>query len=200
METSFIRKYFGIRLGGRFREKIFFRVSHPAFHTLVFLGLSLFFFVYAYLHTNMSGLHILFYFLVGVVLLNISDYSIHRFEHFLATKRRLRDIAEFHMVHHQNPNDVYFMQIPPVISLFLSGVVFLFLYLVIQDMAVAMLISAGYNFFYIFYEWMHYGAHCFKPKSLWLKKLQQHHLAHHYKNPNGYFGTTNRLLDRLLKT
>ncbi|MCP5467707.1 MAG: sterol desaturase family protein [Deltaproteobacteria bacterium] len=201
MENSIVKKYFGIRLGTHFREKVFFRVSHPAFHTMIFLPISIFLFVYAYLHSSMSIAWIGLLFFAGIILLYFSDYSLHRFVgHARSKKEFWKKIAHVHMIHHQYPKDVYYMQIPPVISLLLAGVYFSLLLLIFRNLYVVMFISAGFNFFYVFYEWMHYGSHAFKAKSNWFKAMQKHHLAHHYKNPNKYYGVTTRFFDRLFNT
>ena len=53
---------------------------------------------------------------------------------------------------------------------------------------------------YLIYDYIHYSTHHFKTKSTWFKALKQHHMNHHFVNPELFFGVSSPLWDQFFGT
>lgn len=109
-------------------------------------------------------------------------------------------VARDHRAHHADPRDLPLVFIP----LRWLG------YLIVSVLAVGLLIPdwPGRVSFYVAafamalaYEWSHYLIHTdYKPRSRAFRHLYSNHRLHHYRNENYWFGITNTLGDRVLRT
>jgi sterol desaturase/sphingolipid hydroxylase (fatty acid hydroxylase superfamily) len=59
---------------------------------------------------------------------------------------------------------------------------------------------AGFVLGYLLYEMVHYGTHNLTWSNRWFKKLQNHHMYHHYRNSEASYGFTGTIWDWLFKT
>ena len=116
----------------------------------------------------------------GYVAWTLTEYWIHRAVFHWIPDAAWGERLHFfmHGVHHRWPNDPYRLVMPPAVSLLLF---FLFLGLFRLVMgAYAFAFHGGFTLGYVVYDLIHYYTHHGKPRARWLKRLQQHHLSHHF--------------------
>jgi sterol desaturase/sphingolipid hydroxylase (fatty acid hydroxylase superfamily) len=137
----------------------------------------------------------------GWVTWQVMEYSIHRyFFHWEGNgpfTRRLHEIV--HGYHHKYPDDGDRLVMPLGASIPLALVIGGLLWAV--SWPAAMLpyfcgIVAGY----LWYDFLHYASHHFKPRTNWGKAMRSHHLSHHFADTETNYGISHKWLDRLLGT
>jgi sterol desaturase/sphingolipid hydroxylase (fatty acid hydroxylase superfamily) len=140
-------------------------------------------------------------FAAGLLFWTLTEYVLHRFVfHFVPDSewgKRIHFI--FHGVHHDYPNDAMRLVMPPSVSIPLAtGFYFLF--------KLALPLEYVYAFFaafmtgYLFYDISHYALHHANFKSAFWKKLKQHHMYHHYQDPDRGYGVSSKLWDKIFKS
>ncbi|RME27541.1 MAG: fatty acid hydroxylase [Candidatus Zixiibacteriota bacterium] len=141
-------------------------------------------------------------FVAGYVVWTLTEYWIHRtiFHWVPDTSWGPRMHFFVHGVHHDWPNDPYRLVMPPSVSVILF---FLFLgifWLIFGRFVFAF--QAGFTFGYIIYDLIHYYTHHAKPRVGWIKRLQQHHLSHHFhpKYENLRFSISMPIWDKVFRT
>lgn len=138
---------------------------------------------------------------LGFVTWQVMEYAIHRsFFHWEGNgpfTRRLHDIA--HGYHHTYPDDGMRLVMPLGASIPLAFVIAGLLWVVGRPDATVPYfcgIVAGY----LYYDFLHYAVHHYKPRTQWGKNLRAHHMAHHFACPDRNFGISHLWIDRLLGT
>ncbi len=149
----------------------------------------------------MSAENILVFFLLGVFVWTLTEYSLHRFVfHFVPNSklgRRLHFII--HGVHHMYPWDYSRLVMPPSVSLILAVIFWSISKVIFGDFAYSFF--AGMTTGYLIYDMTHYSVHRFKaPKNRFLRKIWQNHLKHHFTNPNARFGVSSPFWDIVFRT
>ncbi|MBU1101365.1 MAG: sterol desaturase family protein [Bacteroidetes bacterium] len=142
---------------------------------------------------------ILFFF--GLLIWSATEYILHRFIfHYSPVSdygKRLHFL--FHGVHHHYPNDSGRLVMPPSLSIPLATL----FYLVFQQFlgyVNNLLFSAGFLTGYLIYDILHYAIHHFKMRNkLWLF-IRNHHMKHHYQNPEKGFGVSQPIWDYFFGT
>lgn len=145
-------------------------------------------------------------FLAGLLFWSIAEYIIHRFVfHFhpkSETMKRLHFL--FHGVHHDYPQDSLRLVMPPAVSISLAFIFYGLFYLVIGlVLGTPQYIPAFFSGFvagYLFYDMMHYASHHVNMKNKYFQMIKEHHMKHHYKEPDAGFGFTSKIWDRVFKT
>ncbi|NPA33931.1 MAG: hypothetical protein GXO48_03260 [Chlorobi bacterium] len=141
-------------------------------------------------------------FLLGWFTWTITEYILHRFVLHAEPKnpvlRKMLDIA--HWQHHRHPKDDQCFEIPVLFSALLALLVFSVFYFLMGPKSIPF--YAGFAFGYLFYVMMHWAQHFIAMKQVpdFLKPLWEHHLLHHYKNPDSNFGVTFDFWDRVFGT
>ncbi|WP_295654078.1 sterol desaturase family protein [uncultured Mucilaginibacter sp.] len=134
----------------------------------------------------------------GLFVWTFVEYILHRFVFHFVPKQKwaLRLHFIFHGVHHDYPNDLKRLVLPPSASIPLAtGFYFLFNALLPQYYV--------YAFFpafiggYLVYDMTHYAIHHFNFKSGLWKRIKQHHMLHHYQDPTKGYGVSSDLWDRV---
>jgi dihydroceramide fatty acyl 2-hydroxylase len=145
---------------------------------------------------------LVFWILSGVFSWTLIEYFLHRHVfHWTQVKEPWRTLASgLHMAHHRSANTEDLIIAPPVSSLIFGSLVYLLFALITLSFATAALMEIGVFLGYIAYEWVHYGAHRFQPRSPIGKYLKQYHLRHHFKEPQRVFGVTTPLWDFVFGT
>lgn len=140
-------------------------------------------------------------FLIGLGVWTFVEYNIHRFFfHFCPrTPAQERIVFLFHGVHHAQPRLKTRLVMPPVVSLPMGAVIFLFFYLIVGRLLglphwVGPLV-AGLSVGYLAYDLTHYATHHFPMRKGYAKYLKRHHMLHHYKTPDKRFGVTSPFWD-----
>ncbi len=140
-------------------------------------------------------------FLAGLFIWSISEYLFHRFvfHHYpnSAIGRKLHFMI--HGVHHAYPNDSKRLVMPPLLSIPLAAG-FYFLWSVVFSAYVSP-IFAGFILGYLIYDMMHYATHHAKfMKAKWFVNIKNHHMKHHYQDPDHGFGVSSNFWDKIFRT
>ncbi len=189
---------------GRMFENSFLEAAsrvHPAtpfiFYVPIVLGLiawGLYTGVTTWSQTAMYGL-------AGWVTWQWMEYMIHRFlfhwEGNGPITRRIHEIA--HGYHHKYPDDGDRLVMPLGASIPLAILISGGLWLVGRPDA-TLPYFCGIVGGYLWYDFLHYATHHFKPRTNWGRELRSHHMAHHFAVPDLNFGISHRWIDRLLGT
>lgn len=140
-------------------------------------------------------------FALGVAVWTITEYVLHRFVfHFHPTSDfGKRIIFIFHGVHHDYPRDRLRLVMPPSASIPLATLFFL-LFSAFISKPFLYGFFPGFLLGYLIYDMMHYAMHHFNYKGGWFKKIKQHHMLHHYQDPEKGFGVSSALWDQVLHT
>lgn len=140
-------------------------------------------------------------FTIGIFFWTIAEYMLHRFIfHYKPTSeigKRLHFLM--HGVHHDYPNDSKRLVMPPPISLPV-GFVFFLLFKFLFGEYDSLPLFAGFLLGYLSYDMLHYAIHHTNWNNKWFMKLKAHHLKHHFKNPDMYFGVSTPFWDFILGT
>ncbi|UOE48839.1 sterol desaturase family protein [Mucilaginibacter sp. SMC90] len=136
--------------------------------------------------------------IIALIVWTLVEYVMHRYVfHFElpgTIGRRLHFII--HGVHHDYPSDRLRLVMPPSLSIPLAfGFFSLF----------RALLPARYFWFffaiflvgYLVYDIGHYAMHHFNFKSGIFKKIKQHHMRHHYQEPEKGYGVSSPLWDHI---
>ena len=145
---------------------------------------------------DMSGLIV-----AGLFIWTITEYLLHRFIfHFHATTDFGKRISfMFHGVHHDYPNDTKRLVMPPSVSIPLAVGFFFLFQAILGDIFVAPF-YIGFIAGYLFYDISHYAIHHFNMHSKFWLVIKNHHMRHHYQDPELGFGVSSPLWDLILKT
>ncbi|MET1053774.1 MAG: sterol desaturase family protein [Pedobacter sp.] len=137
--------------------------------------------------------------LAGIFIWTLVEYVMHRYVfHFeLPGKWGARLHFVIHGVHHDYPSDRMRLVMPPSLSIPLAFAFFFLFKWLIPDMYLWMFF-ATFLVGYLFYDIGHYAMHHFNFKSGFFKRLKQHHMLHHYQEPNKGFGVSSPLWDLII--
>ncbi|MFI5139958.1 MAG: sterol desaturase family protein [Sphingobacteriales bacterium] len=138
-------------------------------------------------------------FILGLFVWTITEYVMHRFVfHYVPEDKpwALRLHFIFHGVHHDYPSDARRLVLPPSVSIPLATL-FYFLFNAILPAGEIWGFFPGFILGYLIYDLTHYAIHHFNFKgSIW-KKIKQHHMLHHYQDPNKGYGVSSPLWDKV---
>jgi sterol desaturase/sphingolipid hydroxylase (fatty acid hydroxylase superfamily) len=137
----------------------------------------------------------------GLVTWQVMEYSIHRyFFHWEGNgpfTRRLHEIV--HGYHHKYPDDGDRLVMPLGASIPLALVIGGLLWAV-QWPAAMLPYFCGIVCGYLWYDFLHYATHHFKPRTNWGKSIRSHHMSHHFADTETNFGISHKWLDRVMGT
>ncbi len=141
------------------------------------------------------------WFFSGLIAWTFVEYVLHRFLfHWTPPGRwgaRIHFI--FHGVHHDYPNDRLRLVMPPAVSIPLAFV-FFGLYRLLLGTPTVYPFFAGFLVGYLCYDMMHYAVHHLPLKHpLWVR-IKQHHMLHHFQQPDKGFGVSSPIWDIVFKT
>lgn len=144
--------------------------------------------------------------LVGLLVWTLTEYLLHRFLfHFQAkTERGKRLSFLFHGIHHAQPRVKTRLVMPPVVSIPLALLFYIFFYMLLTYVVnlpnwIAPL-CAGFTLGYLAYDLMHYGTHHFPVRRGYFHWVRKHHMHHHFQTPDMRFGVTSPLWDIVFGT
>jgi sterol desaturase/sphingolipid hydroxylase (fatty acid hydroxylase superfamily) len=141
------------------------------------------------------------FFFIGLFVWTFVEYIMHRFIFHYVPKNKigLRLHFIFHGVHHDYPSDAKRLVLPPSVSIPLATG-FYFLFNAILPANYVFGFFPGFILGYLFYDISHYAIHHFNFKgSIW-KKIKQHHMLHHYQNPDKGYGVSSPLWDKVFRS
>lgn len=138
---------------------------------------------------------------LGLFVWTLVEYIMHRFIFHYVPKNKLglRLHFIFHGVHHDYPSDRLRLVLPPSVSIPLA-LAFYFLFNAILPPHYVFGFFPAFITGYLFYDISHYAIHHFNFKgSIW-KKIKQHHMLHHYQNPDKGYGVSSPLWDKVFRS
>ena len=175
---------------------------HYLVPVIIFLPVILFCAYWSLFNIGTSVLNFIGYFLLGLFVWTLTEYVMHRFVFHYAPPdkpwaQRLHFI--FHGVHHDYPSDAKRLVMPPSVSIPLAtGFFFLFKYILPEGEVYAFF--PGFMIGYLFYDMTHYAIHHFNFKGNIWKKIKQHHMLHHYQDPDKGYGVSSPLWDKVFRS
>jgi sterol desaturase/sphingolipid hydroxylase (fatty acid hydroxylase superfamily) len=162
---------------------------------------AIIFFTYLAFTNDISLAAFALFFLIGIAVWTATEYLLHRFIfHYHPTStfgQRIHFI--FHGVHHDYPRDKKRLVMPPSASIPLATL-FYFLFSLFLQQKQLYAFFPGFLLGYLVYDMLHYAMHHYNFKSGLMKKIKQHHMLHHYQNPEKGFGVSSALWDEILRS
>lgn len=159
----------------------------------VFLYLSIGYFGYSVVWT--AGMWV-----SGLLLWTLVEYLLHRFVfHFHPSSdlgKRIHFLA--HGIHHDYPNDSKRLVMPPAMGVVIAIPIFSLMYLAVGTLAFAMM--AGLLCGYLVYDMLHYATHHARWKWKWFLKIKEHHMVHHFQDPDNGYGVSSPFWDKIFRT
>ncbi|MBS1680521.1 MAG: sterol desaturase family protein [Bacteroidetes bacterium] len=135
----------------------------------------------------------------GLIVWTFTEYFLHRFVfHYVPASswgQRLHFI--FHGVHHDFPNDRLRLVMPPSVSIPLA-LGFYFLFRSVLPASWLPAFFAAFLIGYLIYDMAHYAFHHGSFQNPILKKMKQHHMRHHFQEPDKGYGVSSILWDKIL--
>jgi len=141
-------------------------------------------------------------FFLGLFIWTFVEYIMHRFVFHYMPKDKpwaLRMHFIFHGVHHDYPSDARRLVLPPSVSIPLATI-FYFLFQAILPLNYIWGFFPGFLLGYLFYDISHYAIHHFNFKGNLWKKIKQHHMLHHYQDPDKGYGVSSPLWDKVFRS
>ncbi len=139
--------------------------------------------------------------ILGLFLWTFTEYILHRFifhhEPSSEIGKRIHFIT--HGVHHDYPNDSKRLVMVPSISLPLCVFFYALFYFILSAQYVDAYFI-GYVAGYLFYDMSHYFLHHGNFKSKFWADLKNHHMRHHYVEPERGFGVSTAFWDHIFRT
>ncbi|MBE8723165.1 fatty acid hydroxylase [Sphingobacterium sp. Ka21] len=150
----------------------------------------------SYAQGAMSVGSVVLYFLLGLAFWTLAEYVLHRwvfhFEPKSAWGRRIHFI--FHGVHHDYPKDRLRLVMPLSASIPMATIIYVLFSLFFAEYTLSAFFS-GFLLGYLIYDECHYAMHHANFKSGLFKKIKDHHMLHHYSDPEKGFGVSSYLWD-----
>lgn len=184
----------------------FFSRVHFSVPLFIFLPVIAFFFYRAVFVFQFSAVTILLMVMLGLVVWTFTEYNLHRFVFHWSPPGRLGKKIHFmfHGVHHDYPRDSYRLVMVPPVSVPLA-IVFYFTFrfllkVIVGDANLVAPFFVGFVIGYLFYDMTHYALHHVNFKNKFWLELKQHHMIHHYQDPNNGFGVSTKFWDLIYRT
>lgn len=168
---------------------------------LIYVPVVLYFLYKSVFVLHLNALYIVAFVGLGLAVWTFAEYNLHRFVfHWMPPGEFGKKVHfMFHGVHHDYPNDSKRLVMVPPVSLplallFYFGFQFLFGPTYVAPFFVGFVIG------YLVYDMTHYALHHVNFKSKFWKELKQHHMIHHYQDPENGFGVSSTLWDLIYRT
>jgi sterol desaturase/sphingolipid hydroxylase (fatty acid hydroxylase superfamily) len=158
--------------------------------------------VYKDFQSGMAAVNFLWLFFSGLFVWTFAEYIMHRFVFHYMPKDKpwaLRLHFIFHGVHHDYPSDAKRLVLPPSVSIPLATG-FFFLFNALLPVNYVFGFFPGFIIGYLIYDETHYAIHHFNFKGSVWKKIKQHHMLHHYQDPDRGYGVSSPLWDKVFRS
>lgn len=176
----------------------YFSHIHPITPVVVYLPVAA---ICVYLSLGqISVLNTVLYFILGVLIWTIFEYSFHRWAFHYHPKSDTGKRIHFlvHGIHHDYPRDRTRLVMPLLVSAPLA-LLFYFIYQWAFG-AYGYTVFAGFIIGYIAYDSIHFATHHMPMKGKIGKYLKEYHLRHHYNDEHTAYGVSNPLWDYVFST
>ena len=179
----------------------FFSKVHFTVPLFIYVPMALFFLYQSVFIYHLGVLQIIPLIVLGIAIWTFTEYNMHRFVfHWMPPGKLGAKINfMFHGVHHDYPRDSGRLVMVPAISLPLCFA-FYFAFRYLFGDAYVTAFFTGYLIGYLFYDMTHYALHHANFKSKFWLELKQHHMIHHYSDPENGFGVSTKFWDHVYRT
>ncbi|HLS37980.1 MAG TPA: sterol desaturase family protein [Sphingobacterium bovisgrunnientis] len=171
---------------------------HYSVPLIFWIPVIIYFIRKAYVVGEMSGSAVFGYFLFGLAFWTFAEYVLHRWVFHFHPKsewgKRIHFI--FHGVHHDFPKDRLRLVMPLSASIPMATIIYLIFFVFFAEFTLSAFF-AGFLFGYLIYDECHYAMHHANFKSGFFKKIKDHHMLHHYADPEKGFGVSSALWDKI---
>ena len=185
-----------------FQNPVLERLSHThiALPVGIFALTTVLSLYYGITHGFMSGAAAFGLFLLGLLAFTFAEYAVHRYLYHIpaTTPGRTKFQYTMHGVHHEYPKDKTRLAMPPIITVFVSSLLFFIFRLAFGSYAFGLL--GGFTFGYATYLFVHYAIHAYSPPKNFLIVWWTHHSQHHYRQDEVAFGVSSTLWDHIIGT
>jgi sterol desaturase/sphingolipid hydroxylase (fatty acid hydroxylase superfamily) len=137
----------------------------------------------------------------GLLVWSLTEYNMHRFVfHYMPPGKWGAELNfMFHGIHHAYPRDSMRLVMVPVVSIPLA-LGFYFLFKLTLGPVYCAPFFAGFVIGYLVYDMTHYALHHANFKSKFWLELKQHHMTHHYSDPDNGYGVSSKIWDLVYQT
>jgi len=144
---------------------------------------------------------VVLYYLFGLGFWTFAEYILHRwvFHYEPTSKWGQRIHFIFHGVHHDYPKDRLRLVMPLSASIPMAAIIYFIFTLFFTEFKLAAFL-AGFLLGYLIYDECHYAMHHANIKSGWFKRIKDHHMLHHYAEPDRGFGVSSAFWDGIFKS
>jgi len=174
---------------------------HPLVPIIIFVPAIIYMIYLSIFDFKTEALLIIALVVFGLFIWTITEYLLHRFVFHWELKSKLgaRIHFIFHGVHHDYPSDSRRLVMPPSVSVPLATFFYFLFKLLIGDVFV-LPFFAGFLIGYLFYDMTHYAIHHFNLHSKFWLAIKNHHIKHHYQDPDKGYGVSSPLWDYIFRT
>lgn len=174
---------------------------HPSVPLIIFVPVILYMLYLSIYDFKIGILSIVGLVVFGLFIWTITEYLLHRFIFHLELKSKIgaRIHFIFHGVHHDYPSDSRRLVMPPSVSIPLAALFYFLFRFLIGDISVHPFF-AGFLIGYLFYDITHYAVHHFNMHSKFWLAIKNHHIKHHYQDPDRGYGVSSPLWDYVFRT
>ena len=174
---------------------------HPSVPLIIFVPVILYMFYLSAYYFKIEFLSIVALMIFGIFVWTITEYLLHRFIFHWELKSKLgaRIHFIFHGVHHDYPSDSRRLVMPPSVSIPLATL-FYFLFRALIGAQDVHPFFAGFLIGYLFYDMTHYAVHHFNMHSKFWLAIKNHHIKHHFQDPDKGYGVSSPFWDLIFRT
>lgn len=174
---------------------------HYSVPLMIFVPVILFSLYRAFFVFETSILYVLPLFAFGLAVWTFTEYNMHRFVFHWVPPFKWGPFVNFmfHGVHHDYPRDSMRLVMVPAVSIPLALVFYFGFGLLLGPVYIAPFF-AGFVTGYLFYDMTHYALHHVNFKSKFWLDLKQHHMTHHYSDPDNGYGVSTKFWDLIYST
>jgi len=174
---------------------------HPSVPIIIFVPVILYMLYLSIFEFKIGVLSILGLIIFGLFIWTVTEYLLHRFVFHWELKGEIgaRIHFIFHGVHHDYPSDSRRLVMPPSVSIPLATLFYFLFKFLIGDISVFPFF-AGFLIGYLFYDISHYAIHHFNMHSKFWLAIKNHHIKHHYQDPDKGYGVSSPIWDYVFRT
>lgn len=147
---------------------------------------------------ELSTQQVILFYGLGLAFWTLAEYVLHRWVFHFVPKSKFGQRIHFifHGVHHDFPKDRLRLVMPLSASIPMATIIYLLFSLVIPEFYLGAFFG-GFLTGYLIYDESHYAMHHANFKAGWFKKIKDHHMLHHYADPDKGFGVSSALWDKI---
>ena len=151
--------------------------------------------------TNLSGPGIIGWAFAGLAFWTLLEYWLHRtIFHLTGASQTMQTFhRRIHGIHHEFPNDMERVVMPPSASLPMTAGLFVLVWWALGPVY-TFPFFAGMAVGYLWYDMTHWWTHTTHKRGRWGKMIRKHHMTHHFSSPDRRFGVSTPLWDWVFRT